>query len=66
MEWLYGLMQEAAEIQRGIYLSFSDRITAYASSRNWSILAAYLHFRILFGAVHAVTPVTARSSSQPT
>ncbi len=56
MEWFYWLTHEAAQVQRDIYLSLSDRINAFATSGDWGVLAAYLPFGILFGAVHAMTP----------
>lgn len=53
---MMGLFQDLVAIQRDIYLAFADRIGDFASTGDWTLLAAYLPMGILFGAVHALTP----------
>jgi nickel/cobalt exporter len=53
---MMGLLQDLVAIQREIYLAFADRISEFAASGDWTLLAAYLPMGILFGAVHALTP----------
>lgn len=50
------LFQDLVAIQREIYLAFADRIGDFATTGDWTLLAAYLRMGILFGAVHALTP----------
>lgn len=53
---MMGLFQDLVVIQREIYLTFADRISDFARTGDWMLLAAYLPMGILFGAVHALTP----------
>jgi ABC-type nickel/cobalt efflux system permease component RcnA len=62
---MMGLFQDLVAIQRESYLAFADRIGDFAQTGDWSPLAAYLPMGILFCAVHALPPGTARRCSQP-
>jgi ABC-type nickel/cobalt efflux system permease component RcnA len=53
---MIGLFQDLIAIQREIYLAFADRIGDFATTGDWTLLAAYLPMGVLFGAVHALTP----------
>lgn len=48
--------RENCRIDDKIYLAFAVRISDFAKTGDWSLLAAYLPMGILFGAVHALTP----------
>lgn len=55
------MLQWVIEVQREIYLTFADRIGAFASGGSWTALAAFLPMGIVFGAVHATTPGHSKS-----
>lgn len=50
------MWQDLIALQREIYLAFGDHIGQFASTGDWSVLAAYLPMGIVFGAAHALTP----------
>jgi ABC-type nickel/cobalt efflux system permease component RcnA len=50
------LFHYLVSIQRDIYLTFADKIGAFARTGDWWLLAVYLPMGIVFGAVHAMTP----------
>ncbi|WP_137390266.1 nickel/cobalt transporter [Rhodoligotrophos defluvii] len=55
------MLQWVIEGQREIYLTFADRIGAFAGGGSWTALAAFLPMGIVFGAVHAITPGHSKS-----
>lgn len=55
------MLQWVIEVQREIYLTFADRIGAFAGGGSWTALAAFLPMGIVFGAVHAMTPGHSKS-----
>lgn len=53
---MMGLFQDLVAVQREIHLAFAERIKTFAETGDWTLLAAYLPMRVVFGAVHALTP----------
>lgn len=50
------MLQVLVDLQRDIYQAFAGRVTAFAETGDWWLLAAYLPVGLVFGAVHAMTP----------
>ena len=55
------MMAFLIDVQRSIYASLTNDITAYSSSRNITALLAVLPLGIVFGAAHALTPGHSKS-----
>ncbi|MFN4088063.1 MAG: hypothetical protein ACK4QW_03330 [Alphaproteobacteria bacterium] len=53
---MWPFYQELVALQREIYLSFGDRVSQFAATGDWGVLATYLPMGILFGAAHALMP----------
>jgi nickel/cobalt transporter (NicO) family protein len=50
------MLEWAAATQRWIYAALSADLSAFAATRDWTILASVLPVAIVFGAIHALTP----------
>jgi nickel/cobalt transporter (NicO) family protein len=50
------MLDQLVAIQRWIYAALSADLSAFATTRDWTALAAVLPAGVLFGAVHALTP----------
>ncbi len=55
------MLQWVIEVQCEIYLTFAERIGAFAGGGSWTALAAFLPMGTVFGAVHAMTPGHSKS-----
>ncbi|WP_340120180.1 hypothetical protein [Pelagibius sp. 7325] len=50
------MLQFFFDLQRDIYLAFAGRLTVFAETGDWWLLASYLPVGLVFGAAHAMTP----------
>ena len=54
------MLEQLIALQRWIYAALSADMSAFAATRDWLALAAIIPTGVVFGAIHALTPATAR------